>query len=180
MTELEMQIIQAMREASEENLARAMDYLCQIETTKTHAAHPQKADQGEMERKGKHVSNNEKDRKLGKFTAIVKEMGEQDLRWAAATVAAELFKKRNDLMEENQKLKRELEKKTQELDVYQVKVLFYYKNSVEGKMADILFVGAKSKTEAEQMAVKHLEGKGHGVLAVTSIRQIEVLNKQEK
>jgi hypothetical protein len=40
MTELEMQIIQAMRNASEENLARALAFLCRIELEEKPAAAP--------------------------------------------------------------------------------------------------------------------------------------------
>lgn len=126
------------------------------------------------------MSNETRNRKLEKFCVVLKSLGEQDLHWAAVTLAAELIERKNKMIEENQKLKKELEAKNPpEQDVYQVKALFYYKNSVAGKMADILFVRAGSKTEAEQAAVKHLEGEGHCVLAVTSVRQIEVLKKQE-
>ena len=38
MTELEMQIIQAMRVASEEQLTKALEFLCQIESEEKHAA----------------------------------------------------------------------------------------------------------------------------------------------
>ncbi len=41
MTELEMQIIQTMRNASEENLARALAFLCQIELEGKRAVAPQ-------------------------------------------------------------------------------------------------------------------------------------------
>lgn len=38
MTELEMQIIEAMREASDENLTKALEFLCRIELEETLAA----------------------------------------------------------------------------------------------------------------------------------------------
>lgn len=38
MTELEIQIVQAMREASDERLAMALAYLIRLESEETHAA----------------------------------------------------------------------------------------------------------------------------------------------
>ena len=44
MTQLEIDIVMAMREASEEKLAKAMEYLRRLELEETHAASLQSTD----------------------------------------------------------------------------------------------------------------------------------------
>ena len=44
MKELEIKIVKAMREASEERLAKALEYLHRLELEEKHAASPQSTD----------------------------------------------------------------------------------------------------------------------------------------